>query len=92
MGEIIQSFGTVDLSFVPGDDFPFELTFPFDISGYTIIAKIGSLDLKVDKVSEYIVVLTADSFVNLANKTPWYLKLIKDGITRTYIKGVYKRI
>ena len=86
---ICQNPGCLDLYFVHGDDFAFTITFPFDISGHTVSAKIGDTNFTSAKISNTKITLslTDSQTQNIANHATWYLKLTKSGITRTYIQG-----
>jgi len=92
--QISKDFAVLNLSFVPGDDFIFTVTFPFDISDYTIIAKIGTEDFDFDSLSDtsFTLSLTEEQTAKIKNNSHWFLKLQKEDTQRTYIKGVYTRI
>ena len=94
MAKISKDFAVLNLSFVPGDDFIFTVTFPFDVSDYTIVAKIGAEDFDFDSLSDYsfTLALTKAQTLTVKDGAHWSLKLSKDDTMRTYIKGVYARI
>jgi hypothetical protein len=89
MTVLSQSPSILDLSFNSGDDLSFTITFPFDVSGYTIDCKIGDTAFTVVRTSNYILTLslTAVQTALIGSGTTWYLKLTKNDYTRTYISG-----
>jgi len=94
MAKISKDFAVLNLSFVPGDDFIFTVTFPFDVSDYTIVAKIGAEDFTKEDLTDFsfTLALTEEQTAKIKNNAHWSLKLSKDDTMRTYIKGVYARI
>ena len=94
MAKISKDYAVLNLSFVPGDDFIFTVTFPFNISDHTIIAKIGAANFNFDSLSDtsFTLALTKEQTAIVKAGAHWSLKLSKDDEMRTYIKGVYTRI
>jgi hypothetical protein len=88
---ICQTPAYLDLCFVAGDDFSLTITFPFVITDYSIVARIGSIDFTVNKSTDKILIitLTDTQTAGLSNHAQWSLKLTKNNITRTYISGKY---
>jgi hypothetical protein len=80
----------LDLCFVKGDSFSFEVVFPFDISTYTVVAKINSQDFtKSVSGTKLNLTITKAISANLSDHMQWYLKLEKGTESITYIKGKY---
>lgn len=88
---VSQNIIEFDLSFVKGDDFAFDLTSPFSLTGATIITSIGSLSFTVSVVTEFKITLslTEAQTATLNNGEPWSIKITKDSYTRTYFRGRY---
>jgi hypothetical protein len=81
---------TLDLSFIIGDSFPFEIRFPFDLSEYSVIAKIKDMDIATTKSgSSLSLLITKQQSATLSQQSPWYLKLEKGTQSITYVKGKF---
>jgi hypothetical protein len=89
MATIEQVAAILDISFVPGDSFSFAMTFPFAITSYTIVAKIGSLSLTVAKTTSTKIVLslTPEQSLTAKDGAVFYVKLDD----RTYTKGKFTK-
>lgn len=94
MSAIEQNVNLLDLSFRQGDDFAFDITSPFSLTGATIEATIGALSFTVTTVSEFQVTLslTEAQTATLSNGNAWIFRVTKDGYTRTYFQGKYTQI
>jgi len=80
----------LDLCFVIGDSFPFFFDFPFDISFYTIEAKINGKNISNTATATRINLnITPEVSGTLQNHMTWYLKLVKGEIATTCIKGKF---
>lgn len=94
MSVIEQNVNPLDLSFRQGDDFAFDLTSPFSLTGATLEATIGSLSFTISTVSEFQITLslTEAQTATLSNGAAWIFRVTKDGYTRTYFQGKYTQI
>lgn len=94
MSVIEQNVNPLDLSFRQGDDFAFDLTSPFSLTGATLEATIGSLSFTISTVSEFQITLslTEAQTATLNNGDAWIFRVTKDGYTRTYFQGKYTQI
>ena len=94
MSVIEQNVNPLDLSFRQGDDFAFDLTSPFSLTGATIDATIGVLNFTVATVSEFQITLslTEEQTATLNNGDAWIFRVTKDDYTRTYFQGKYVQI
>ena len=92
MSEIIaQNINELDLSFKQGDDFSFDIEFPFSLTTATIKAKIGTIDFTKNLNTEYICsfILNESQTESIENGAEWYIRITKDDYTRTYFRGRY---
>ena len=79
----------LNLKFKSGDDFAFDITFPFSLSGYTIAATVGNTSFTVTPVSDTKITLSLTELQteSVNTSSAWKIKLTKNAITRTYISG-----
>lgn len=94
MSAIEQNINLLNLSFRKGDDFAFDITSPFSLTGATVEATIGSISFTISTISEFQITLslTEVQTATLENGVEWLFRVTKDGYTRTYFQGRYEQI
>ena len=101
MAELNQSPGTLDITISQGDYVSFEITFDFDLTGYTITAAIddssGTLvnfTITPGTYSDTSSIITLSLSSAQTEDIPlkqskWYLKLTSGDNSRTYVSGKF---
>ena len=98
MPTMIQDNGVLDLKFRSGDDFAFDVTFPFAVTESQAQAAIGNLNarqsFRITSQGSTKIRLSLTKFqtAQLENAVPWELKVVYQGNLRTFIAGKYMKV
>jgi hypothetical protein len=92
MANISQLPGVLDLTFVQGDEFTFQLDFGTDLDGYTFESKAGSVEfeiLPVDLATGQIQLTLSAEQTAVFTAASWYFSWVEPGdIPRTILRGM----